>query len=526
MTYLLIAFFALQEFLKNNPISTTTISTTTKRISSTSTLTPSVGLSSIASTARVTSTTFTTSTIGLSTNRRTTSIRRTRTAKPRVTTNLTPTSIEKKPSGIIQKISKTIASTTSTEKTTGIISITTQSRFTATSGTPTSFKTTRAAKTSTTSTSTTTSTSRTSKDTTLTTTTISTARTSTDTTRNYSFSTITSTKHKTDNIYLTTKPRFRPTPTSFKITPAAQTSRTSTSVSTTITTRRRRSSFSTIISTEITTTSTTPISTAISTTSRRRPDSETSTKTITTPKTSTTTSSETTIARIIFAMEDHFCDNFDCIISMEPAEECFDYIKTMGDINCHLFCQLDNCTKVPTTDTFCTVYTCWPLSTTTSTTSTTSISSTSSYSTPVPDHDIQIIIGSCLGSVIAIVFIGLILFLGISLYKRQQIESIVDHNEGNTDHHFVVTTPLHSSSEDLDNDNGFDFETRSSIFHQPDLKLLEEAQLLIDQDQARTGSCSSKLHEPHDPTQGKQFEMSTFKKRMPISSNGFGTTVC
>ena len=366
------------------------------------------------------------------------------------------------------------------------------------------------------------------------------------------------TEKTTGIIALTTQPRFTATSPTYSLieTTIAATSTTLTSVSKTITTRRRKSSSSTINLTKTTAITTTPTlfkkttTTAaktlfstqsrtsllihtISTTSRRSPDSETSTKTATTPKTSTATSTETTTASLINAMEDHFCENFDCIISVEPAEQCFDYIKTIDDINCHLFCQLDNCTKVPTTDTYCPIYTCWPHSTTTSTTkSTTSISTTSSSSTSVPDHDIQIIIGSCLGSVIAIIFIGLILFLGISLYKRrqQQNESIVHDNEANTDHHFVATTPSHSSSEDLDNDSNSassnNLRTRSSIFYQPDL-ILEEAEFLLNQVQAaRTASLASKLHEPHDSTQVEKFEMSTFKKRMLIPSNGFETTAC
>ncbi len=73
---------------------------------------------------------------------------------------------------------------------------------------------------------------------------------------------------------------------------------------------------------------------------------------------------------------DDYCSNFDCTISLEVLDICYDFVKGPTDVNCHLYCDLRNCTKVPNSDDLCVVYTCWPTKSTTSTSTTSSTTST------------------------------------------------------------------------------------------------------------------------------------------------------
>jgi len=78
---------------------------------------------------------------------------------------------------------------------------------------------------------------------------------------------------------------------------------------------------------------------------------------------------------------DPYCCNYDCTISIEPSEECFDFVKGPNDINCHLFCELGNCTRVPNFNPMCVIYTCWPISSTSTTSTTTTSATTTTTST-------------------------------------------------------------------------------------------------------------------------------------------------
>ena len=219
---------------------------------------------------------------------------------------------------------------------------------------------------------------------------------------------------------------------------------------------------------------------------------------------------------------DNFCDSFDCIISIELHDVCFDYIKNPADVDCHLFCKLDNCTKQPTSEIYCATYNCFP-KTTTTTTTTTEI--TTKAPSPIPtNHHVAIIVASCTGGTI---FFGLCLFLGICLcrrYRRTQqhsSDSIEEGPENDPNRHFVVGTPSTSSSDD--------FETQPTI-PAYDQRLEDEAQLIIDNHrQNRAGSVDSNVSGSTTVfSEINHFKMCTFaaSKTLRNEPAAFETPVC
>ena len=208
-------------------------------------------------------------------------------------------------------------------------------------------------------------------------------------------------------------------------------------------------------------------------------------------------------------MEDQFCKNFDCIISFEPAEQCFTYIKTIYDVDCHLFCKLDNCTREPTTETFCPVYTCWPTASTT--TSTTALP-------PSADDSTLLILSSTVG---AAIFFSLICLISVYIYKcckRRQHQEIIDDSEANLNEHFVVSNPSQSSSED--------FETQAPILHVPDHQLENEIQMMLSCHQTESVASSSSLVTNSLEIDPVAFKMCTFgaSKTMANVQNCVETT--
>lgn len=260
----------------------------------------------------------------------------------------------------------------------------------------------------------------------------------------------------------------------------------------------------------------------------------------TTSSTSTTSTSFTPITRdeiqktdfvSVSAMEtDHYCDAFDCVIDIEPVDICFTYFKEIADIDCHLFCKLDNCTKQPSTEIYCTKYTCVPKP------------SPSPGPSPPPPGPIPPIPGSDnLAIIITIfvattIFLGFSFFVGICLYRRRNASNFQAQQnieQGNAESNpFVVATPSMSSSEDLGDD---DFETTpaaASAIMAPtasfDPTLENEVQAIIDKHK-RSGSVASTTTNLSDELESvkNSFKMCTLKKRNPISnSNMIETSVC
>ena len=260
----------------------------------------------------------------------------------------------------------------------------------------------------------------------------------------------------------------------------------------------------------------------------------------TTSSTSTTSASFTPITRdeiqktdfvSVSAMEtDHYCDAFDCVIDIEPVDICFTYFKEIADIDCHLFCKLDNCTKQPSTEIYCPKYTCVPKP------------SPSPGPTPPPPGPIPPIPGSDNLAIIITVFVATAIFLGFSffvgicVYRRRNASNSQAHQnieQGNAESNpFVVATPSMSSSEDLGDD---DFETTpaaASAIMAPtssfDPTLENEVQAIIDKHK-RSGSVASTTTNLSDELESVQntFKMCTLKKRNPIpNSNMIETSVC
>ena len=141
---------------------------------------------------------------------------------------------------------------------------------------------------------------------------------------------------------------------------------------------------------------------------------------------------------------DEFCNAYDCTISIVFQEQCFTYTKETFDVECHLFCQLTNCTKTPIAETFCPSYSCWPITTTTQSTTT-----TSTESPPIRPAHFGLILGSVLGAFFLVISILLVIFL---LFKRRRHYQNIDRMElqRNVNSAFVLATPSLSSSEDLD----------------------------------------------------------------------------
>lgn len=54
-----------------------------------------------------------------------------------------------------------------------------------------------------------------------------------------------------------------------------------------------------------------------------------------------------------------FCnENFNCSWTVITPETCFDYLKLPADINCFFPCLLENCTKIPNSESSCLDYNC------------------------------------------------------------------------------------------------------------------------------------------------------------------------
>ena len=145
--------------------------------------------------------------------------------------------------------------------------------------------------------------------------------------------------------------------------------------------------------------------------------------------------------------EDEFCNAYDCIVSIVFQEQCFTYTKETFDVECHLFCQLTNCTKTPIAETYCPSYNCWPISTTTPSTTT-----TTTESPPIRPEHLGLILGSLFGASLLVIFILLGIFL---FFKRRRQYQNIDTMEmqRNANGAFVVSSPSPpslSSSEDLD----------------------------------------------------------------------------
>ena len=242
----------------------------------------------------------------------------------------------------------------------------------------------------------------------------------------------------------------------------------------------------------------------------------------------------------IRAMEiDHYCDAFDCVVDIEPVDTCFTYSKEIPDIDCHLFCKLDNCTKQPSTEIYCPTYICIPKP------------SPGPGPTPPPppgpspippmpvSDNLAIIITILVGITI---FLGLCFFIGIFVYRRRNASNAQNIEEGNAERDpFVVANPSMSSSEDLEND---DFETTpaaaaaarasaSAIMAQVvtsiDPTLEDDVQAIIDKHKC-AGSVASTTTNLSDELESVQntFKMCNLKKRnvqIP-NSNMIETSVC
>ena len=172
---------------------------------------------------------------------------------------------------------------------------------------------------------------------------------------------------------------------------------------------------------------------------------------------------------------DDFCDSFECVILMEFQEQCFTYNKGPFDIECHLFCQLPNCTKEPIAEIYCPKYECWPITTSTTTPSTTTPSTTTTRPSPIPDSQTGIIVGSVVVSAIicGLILLGIFFLLKWRRHNLGVSQQNLTDAENNTDHHFVVATPTSSESSDED------FETRPLQYFIRDQNLEDEADNII-----------------------------------------------
>jgi hypothetical protein len=181
--------------------------------------------------------------------------------------------------------------------------------------------------------------------------------------------------------------------------------------------------------------------------------------------------------------DDDFCNKYDCTVSTEYQDECFTYFKGDYDVDCHLNCELGNCTRVATTDVMCIVYSCWLSSTSTSTTP------GPITTTPIPSSDdhVNFLIGGSLGIVIilALIFIGFFLWfknrrLGHEILVEDENPNNVIQSE-NVAGHFSISTPS-SSSEHNENEDNVDNNTAHDLdsvfsgpeYHQPDRSELEQ----------------------------------------------------
>lgn len=54
-----------------------------------------------------------------------------------------------------------------------------------------------------------------------------------------------------------------------------------------------------------------------------------------------------------------FCEtNFNCSLNVIEPDICYDYVKQEADINCYYPCLIENCTKIPNSETSCIEYDC------------------------------------------------------------------------------------------------------------------------------------------------------------------------
>ena len=137
----------------------------------------------------------------------------------------------------------------------------------------------------------------------------------------------------------TKKPRTRPTRPTRPTTSATQTFTPSTA-----TTIRPTASTTTTSTIKTAATTTTPTSTGTSTTTA-------------TTSTSTLTTSILTMAKALDVPD--FCDNYDCTDDVHFENECYQYFKGDADFDCHIPCQIFNCSFQVTFDNpFCNVFVC------------------------------------------------------------------------------------------------------------------------------------------------------------------------
>jgi hypothetical protein len=99
-------------------------------------------------------------------------------------------------------------------------------------------------------------------------------------------------------------------------------------------------------------------------------------------------------------ISDDFCKAFDCTMEIEYKEDCFEYVKGVADINCHLYCALENCTHIPIAEVMCLQYDCWPKSTTTTPPPT-------PPPIPSPTSEVGVIVGSIFAAVLFVVILGI-----------------------------------------------------------------------------------------------------------------------
>ena len=198
--------------------------------------------------------------------------------------------------------------------------------------------------------------------------------------------------------------------------------------------------------------------------------------------------------------EDDFCNAFDCIISMVFQEQCFTYTKEIFDVDCHLFCQLTNCTKVPIPEVYCPTYNCWPISTTTPSTITTT------ESPPIGPAHLGIIFGSVLGGLIFFGLILLAIFFVLKRRPRHEDEEL----QSNTNQPFVVATPSTSSSED--------WESRPLQYFVRDSSLDREVDEILNREFNNSSESPGAELFPNVRSEGCFFN--TFKNEIP----GFQTT--
>lgn len=207
--------------------------------------------------------------------------------------------------------------------------------------------------------------------------------------------------------------------------------------------------------------------------------------------------------------EDEFCDAFDCIVSIVFQEQCFTYTKETFDVDCHLFCQITNCTKTPIAESYCPTYNCWPISTTTPATT------TSTKSPPIrPAH-----LGLILGSVFGALFLVLLILLAICLLfkRRRQYQNIDTLNlQTNMNEAFVLASPSLSSSEDL--------ESRPLQFFTTDYNLDQVVDEILNQEYNSQHSLDSHKNlaqlPSRQPDSQPSCSLSTFRNDIP----GFPTT--